>query len=89
MCVNPVKFASTEVLELPETVVGVTARVFPRVPETVPHRNEIAVVTSELASTDPDSFAVVVPMLAEVGAAEVTVGAPFRVIESVLPRLVP
>ena len=76
------------VLVFPETLVGVTARVFPRVPETVPHRIEIAVVASELASTVPDNFAVVVPMLAEVGAAEVTVGAPLRVIERVLPKFV-
>lgn len=68
---------------------GVTARVFSKLPELVPHRKEIAVVTSEFASTVPDSFAVVVPILADVGAAEVTVGAPLRVIESVLPTLVP
>jgi hypothetical protein len=78
-----------EVLVFPDALVGVTARVLPKLPEDVPHLMEIDVVASEFALTVPLSFAVVVPIFAEVGAAEVTVGAPFNVKLSVLPKFVP
>lgn len=74
---SPVKLASIDVFVFPEALVGVTASVLPKLLEEVPHLNEIEVVASEFALTVPLNLAVVVPMLAEVGAAELTVGAPF------------
>lgn len=85
--VSPVKFPKTGVFEFPETLVGVTERIFVKLPEEVPQLKTIEVVASALAFTVPFSFAVVVVIL-EADCVD-TVGAPVKVKFKILPKLVP
>ena len=81
--VSPVKFPKTEVSEFPETLVGVTASVFVKLPEEVPQLKTIDVVASAFAFTVPFSFAVVVVIL-DADCVD-TVGAPVKVKFKILP----
>ena len=85
--VSPVKFPTTEVFEFPETLAGVTERLFVKLPEEVPQLKTIEVVASAFAFTVPFSFAVVV-VIVEADCV-VTVGAPVKVKFNILPKLVP
>jgi hypothetical protein len=75
------------VFEFPETFVGVTERLFVKLPEEVPQLKTIEVVASAFAFTVPFSFAVVV-VIVEADCV-VTVGAPVKVKFKILPKLVP